>query len=1548
MTRDDLPSSFHPLIRSWFSKTYGKPTAVQAEAWPLIEAGDHVLALAPTGSGKTLTAFLACLSRFAEGTYPADKLSVLYVSPLKALNEDIRRNLREPLAAVAAEFEKAGLPFPAIRVETRSGDTPQAERRRFLLHPPSILALTPESLAILLLNPRGRLALSTVRYLILDEIHAVLGNKRGSFLSCQIDRLSLIAGEFQRISLSATIRPPEAAAEFVGGLNRRVRIAAPQAEKNIELLVDFPGPLPDDPAAGISAGETDPGSGNIPGFAAAGYGKRYGLLVDRILELIRVNHTTLVFTDSRRRAERLCFLLNQRAEKIVAYTHHGSLSKELRRAVEQRLADGTLPCVVATASLELGIDIGSVDEVILAGSPGSVSQALQRIGRSGHGVGRISRGRLFPFHGMDLLLAAALGEAVDARDIEETRPVQDPLDVLAQIILALCVEKKRTADELYELLRGFYVFRGLSRFSFDSCINMLAGYGSGGNAAIGNAAGVSSPDGNAASVSSTGDKGREKTAGPGTWKRFRELKPRLYLDRQTGEIEAAPGTLQILYSSGGVIASRGLYSLRLSDGTKIGELDEEFVWERRIGDCFDFGSRGWRILSIGPEAVEAAPLEKPVNYIPFWKADAMFRSPVLARRLLAILDRYKAGEELCPPLDPAPPEKTPGDQSWQSALNEFLDSQKRAQGAVPLAGSGLITAEIIDSGESRGDFYSAVIHSFRGGAVNYPLGLALAQYIEEKLRLRAEAYSDDNGILLLIPRFAETVPETLIRESLLALDEDGGGGICRGERLFRKRLESSGIFGASFREAAERSLLLPRAGFGKRTPLWIMRQRAKRLFDAAAGEEEFPVSAEAWRTCLRDTFDMAGFRELAGRLRDGAVALSFFRTHTPSPFSRDLVRQETNVLMYEYDERPDLRNSSRSLSDRVIEEALGEAGRRPKLSPALVENFRSRLRREIPGWAPEDETALAEWVKERIAIPLDEWEILVKALPETLRQKLAEDPGLGNRIGPLGKPAARGLPPENRKPALPVMVHRDWHEDWERETLNFLGPWLRYEGPISLSRIREVFGVTEAEAGDAADALIEAEEVVGGVQLEGTDGPGGPIHGGDNLFCDRENLDLLLRLARKKHRPAVKERPAALLVPFLALRQGLAGTGPAGGNAAPWKVLACFTAPVKLWETEFFPARSPGYGPEILDREIRDGKLLWYGRGRERGGFCSPEDTELVLPEDRGEGPPGLEAGFFDRPRDFWAIKEALGAASPGVDNGACAEILWREVWQARLSADSWEPVRRGIEGGFAYRETARTQDINAREEPVPRGYGRIRRHIPRALREKWRTGAPVGGTWFSIVPDYEGPPDLLDDEELNRDRVRLLLERWGVLCRPLLEREALFTAENNPLSWSRLLPCMRRMELAGELAAGRFFSGINSLQFASPRIITELEEAEKFGGLYWMNAADPASPAGLNIDGLDPRFPARTAASRLCFRGQELIAVSGRGGKDLAVFIPPDDPALEELAAFSGIPRRRTVHPEKKLVIEKINGKPAAQSRYAAAFTSAGFISDQGKLYLW
>ena len=1519
------PLPFHPIINAWFAETYGKPTPVQEEAWPLISKGEHVLALAPTGSGKTLTGFLAAISRFACGTYEAGALSVLYVSPLKALNEDIRRNLIFPLEGIRAAFEKAGEEFPAIRVDTRSGDTPQSERRRFLSMPPSILALTPESLGIILLNPRGRQILSAVRYVIIDEIHTALGSKRGSFLSCQIDRLSMVAGEFQRVALSATVKPPEAAADFAGGLKktsggyekRKVHIVAPQDKKQLEFQVVFPDTKTKRKNAADEAEFT----------GVDRYGKRYTELIKFIIERIKAarrkeedtpgnagqgkvpNRTILVFTDSRRRAERISYLLNRAAEEDpelagqpLAYTHHGSLSKEVRRSVEKALAAGEIPCVAATGSLELGIDIGGVDEVILAGSPGSSAAALQRMGRSGHGVGRTSRGWIIPFHGMDLLQAAAVSGAMEEKELETTSCIENPLDLLAQILLALCAEKDRNEDELYETIRGFYVYRNLSRKSYDGVIRMLAG------------------------------------AYEGT--RLRELKRHIFRDDETKTLSAAPGALILLYTSGGVITSTGHYSLRLAPGTegagtKIGELDEEFVWERRLGDSFDFGNRSWRITNISDEAVEAVPLSGGADYAPFWKGDNIYRGPNLSRRMLEILDGYypKAWTSL-------KAEKMLNRFSGEAreALEDFLRSQWSFQKGMPMPGPSFIPIEIIDDPAGRGDAYSIIFYSFRGGAINFPLSLALAQDMEKEYGQRVQGAASDDAVFLRLPRSLGADPASTVTESLRRLGRDEKGEAC-----FRDRLESSGVFGAAFREAAERSLVLPRSPYGKRMPLWVTRQKSKRLFDAVRRYRDFPATAEAWRTCLKEKFDMEGFSSLLEEIGSGSIVIDFFKTRRPSPFSRELAWAENNLLMYEYDERPDLlgppsdNSIGPSLSDQVISGALGNAALRPVLKKELINDFCRRLRRELPGWAPEDALNLSEWIKERVAVPSnsegpdsgDEWETLLRQVPEELAAVLHEDKTLGGKIGFLKRDGAN----------TGVIVHREWAKKWRSMdaaalAADCLGLWLRFQGPISVSRIAGVFGLSPAEAEEAIKALYEQGDLALDVVVQEETG----------LVCNRENLELLLRLSRRKQKPELKERPARFLAPFLARRQGITGIA---NNAAkpgePWKSLRGFSAPAKLWETEFFPCRCPAYSGETLDREIREGKLLWYGTGREKAAFCRPEELDLLLPDSPEPRITGKD--FFDTPRNFWEIKDALVQhAELGIND--IAKILWEEVWRGSLSADSWEPLRKALENDFAFPETSAHAAEYGTGAPGRRSF-----RVPRAIRERWRTGTPVRGNWFSLAADAAAvdlqDEDPLETEELNRERVRLLLDRWGILARSLLEREAPL------LSWSGLLPAMRRMELAGELVAGRFFSGINSLQFASPGIAGELEEAEAGQGIYWMNAADPASPAGFPAEGIigvkaDSQPVRRVSSSRLCFRGAELVAQTSRGGKELNVYIPPDDPGIAEALAFVKIPRTRNVHPEIKICIEKVNGKSAASSAYSEILTSFGFVKDRGILILW
>ncbi|MDR0311973.1 MAG: DEAD/DEAH box helicase [Treponema sp.] len=1516
---------FHPLIDQWFSETYGEPTLVQRDAWPLIASGKHVLAIAPTGSGKTLTGFLSALSRFADKSYAADQLSVLYVSPLKALNEDIKRNLLAPLEGIRNCFEKQGAVFPKVRVETRSGDTTQTERRRFLISPPSILALTPESLAILLLNRRAREHLSQVKCLILDEIHASLGNRRGAFLSCQVDHLSLIAGEFQRVALSATVNPPEAAAEFAGGLKanakgghekRKVHIVAPPIEKKISFKVEFPEATPDLIRQRVQKEKEKSGDDD--------FGERYDVFINYVISRIRKNRSTLIYTDSRRRAERICYLINQTAGEILSFTHHGSLSKDLRRAAEKALAEGKIPCVVATSSLELGIDIGNVDEVILAGSPYSASSALQRVGRSGHGVGQESKGILFPFHGVDLVTSAAVAGAVQDRELEESSSLDNPLDVLAQTILGLCTEDDRYEDELFAIIQGFYIFRNLPRPAYDGVVRMLSGgYGD---------------------------------------KRMRELPRRLFRDSQTGLLTAATGTLQLLYTSGGVIANRGYFSLRLAQGAddagnKMGELDEEFVWERRIGDCFNFGGRSWRITAIGAEAVEVFPLPKDAGFTPFWRADTIGRGKVISRRILEMLDSFgKDGKKSLSDLTGMTKEAV-------DSLVSFLMAQIAFQGKVPLPGLFNIPVEIIDDPSGGADARLIVFHSFRGAGINYPLSLCLMGDLEDEWGIRVETTVDNNAVMLRLPRSLPMSADKIIRESLDRL--------AQGKNLDRRLgdvLASSGVFNAAFREAAEASLLLPRSPYGKRVPLWVTRQKSKRLFDTIAHHKDFPVVTEALRTCLQEHFDMDGFRTLIEELRDGIVGLPFFISRRPSPFSKELVWLETGALLYEYDERKDLRHSlygsapgmkgrsDSSLSDLAIAEALIPGSSRPSLDPELTADFCARLRREKEGWAPDETLALCEWVKERVGIPSnnkdEEWEKLLNNIPDEVKNEYKADLSLGGHIEKIKLPNA----------SLEIIVHRDWVKilkgNLEQFVEKALGQWFRSEGPLSLSRLREIFGLNKEDSERAVSFLIEAEELVPGVYIGKEK---------EELYCDRENLELLLRLSRKKRREGIKTQPGKLIMPLLARRQGLLSRTSNSKEPVPWEALAGFAAPVKLWEAEIFPCRCDDYREEFLDREIRDGRLIWFGAGKEKVGFCTPDDLDLAAPLTNDPVFPGsLPANFFDLPRSFWQIKEAISNSASAetseefrlMNSAEVSAAIWKSVWQGFLSADSWEPLRRAAALGF---KTINSDSGALDEESPPplsmNPFGRSNMRIPRSLRERWKGGPPVQGNWFSLAGEYEsaGDDSVLAEDELNRARVRLLLRRLGFLCRPLLEHEV------PCLSWSKLLPAIRRMELAGELIAGRFFSGINSLQFAPPSITRELEEAEAEQGIYWMNAADPASPCGIPalsslFENSKIKLPARLPSSRICFKGTEIIAVSTRNGKDLELDLDqervPRDIELTVLEPrvldFISYPRHRSVYPETKIVIEKINGESAAMSVFAEKLKDLGFVSDRGKLVLW
>ncbi len=1501
----DCLSSFHPLVCEWFLSRYTKPTPVQEAAWPRIAEGRHVLALAPTGSGKTLTAFLEAISRIASGSLSADRVSVLYVTPLKALGEDIRRNLEAPLEELSRLFASRHVPWPGIRAATRSGDTSQTERRRMLRHPPSILVTTPESFALMLDAPASRAMLADVRLLVLDEIHVLAGDKRGALLACTVGRLALLAGEFQRVALSATARPVDVLADFVGGRRlirtadgrvqytpREVLVVSPQAEKRIELRVEWP---EDSVDGGLDGGTNlETGSG--------AHAPRYAALIPVLARAARETKSLLVFTDSRRRAERIAFLLNERCGEGTAWAHHGSLSKEARRVVEERFKAGDLACVVATASLELGIDVGTVSEVALAGSPGSVASALQRIGRSGHGVGEISRGTLYPFHGMDLILAAALVKGLREGAVEETRPLSCPLDVLAQVLLELALEgtegRALTADALYDIVRSFYPFEHLPRGLFDSTLGMLAGKYSG--------------------------------------TRVRELKPRVFIDASSGAVTAAPGARALLSSSGGTIPDRGLYSMRLAGsggspgkpGTKIGELDEEFVFERKVGEVFSLGAQAWKIVDIGGEAVTVTPAKAELDIVPFWKAEAVFRSPEVSSRALALLDKL---DDLDEEQGAALLRNEYGFSGSAAELcSRFVAAQKAAGlGRCSLPKTDRLVLEVNEDHSAAARTARLILHTLRGLAVNMPLAAALAALIEEQTGLPVWEVADDDRVLVALPREEGSDVVTIMSQAFSKLAREG-----ELERRARSRIEASGLFGSQFRQCASRSLLLPRGMPGKRVPLWMTRLRAKKLFEAVRSLSDFPVTVETWRSCLGDLLDLEGARSLVSSVAEGRVGLSFFASRAPSPFAREAVWRETGAFMYAEDSVAG--KASSSVSDRVIDEALRSARLRPRLKRGLVEEIEARLKRLVPGWAPADPVSFVEWVKERVFLPVSEYEALVAHAGGTVAEARAADPSFGGRIKRLRLANA----------TEDIIVHAEREAALAADPASCLAEWLRREALVPPERIRALLGLSESELEDLIDGLVEDGIAVVDSFVEDSD---------EICIVDAQNLEILLRRSRSAARKSVETRPGTDLVRMVAAFHGLGGVqqlsaeiddlvGQSRDAALDGALtrLSGYPAPAELWETELLPARVFGYTPKRLDDAIAGqfpvSLWQWIGTGRACLAFCRPEDIELFIEAGRSVS---RIAPSSSSALDFWALREAARTAgAPAEDSSAFARELWAEAWKGLIASDSFESIRSGLENDFGTHLTAGDSDS---DEAHPFG---MHRRIPRALRERWRGGPPVAGKWFRLELEDRGDIeeyDELDLETLDAARARIIASRYGLVCRDLLDREL------PALRWGRLFPALRRLELSGELYSGRFFDGLDGPQFLDPaayRLFLSLDDLDQTP--FWINALDPVASA---LYALSPRaliLPPRKASARMCVFGGRVIAVSTRSYRDLEIVVDSGASELDAVLSLFPSVRSRAVRPERRIVLETVNGVLAARSTFAEALQASGFEADRGRMVMW
>jgi len=1477
---------FHPLISSWFTGSLGNPTEVQLRSWAEVRQGRHVLVTAPTGSGKTLAAFLWAINQLITGAWGRGATRVLYISPLRALNNDVRRNLTIPLQQLQDSFARAGVPFPALQVQTRSGDTPGSERRRMLKSPPEILITTPESLNILLSSKGSRHLLTGIATVILDEIHAVAGAKRGTHLITALERLVLLSGEFQRIALSATVRPLETVAEFVGGLQetggeyRRRPVAIVRGERGKEFVLQIAAPAE---AAG-------------PG------GELWPALARRFLEIVDAHRSTLFFANSRRTTEKVTRLINEQAGEELAYSHHGSLSREIRLAVEERLKRGELKAIVATNSLELGIDIGQLDSVVLIQTPRSISSAIQRIGRSGHGVGEVSRGLLFPTRGMDFVAAAVVARAIADGEIEELHPVEAPLDLLAQIILSMALTETWDLDELYGFLKTSYPYRNLSRGQFDLVVGML--------------------------------EGRYADS------HVQELKPRATVDRLANTIATRPALSLLIFLEGGTIPERGYFDLRLKEsGAKIGELDEEFVWERRIGDTFSLGAQVWQITEITHSAVQVVPAARTQQIIPFWRAEELDRDFFYSEKIGSFLEACSGKR---PPADFIRElgKRFFMDRGAAQALERFLADQREATGAELPHRHHLLIEQYHDP-DARGEERQVVLHTLWGNAVNRPFSFALCAAWERKYGHPLQAFYNNDGISLLLPHATE------LRGLLLLVAPESI------ETLLRGSLEASAYFGARFRENAGRALLLPKANFKRRMPLWLNRLRSKKLLAAVLRYRDFPILAETWRSALQDDFDLESLRRLLGEIRDGEIRISEAYTSAPSPFAHGLVWSQTNKYLYQDDSSDAGRPSE--LSQELLKELVFSAHLRPRLPAPLIRDFEAKQRRTAPGYAPDSATELFDWVKERLLIPGGEWSELLAAMERDTGAAPAELMAqLAGRVAFFGIPGAaeplvgalellpelaRGLGRQQAGVGVAPLVddeasrqalqrslqklsarqggaRREAGADQEEPFLErFLGGFLGYYGPVQLSWLSRTLALPEAALGEALHALEEAGLILLDQFTEEESAA---------EICDAANLESLLRMLRRSRRPVFEALELAALPLFLASFQGLTRRGASIEELrARLDQLLGLPLSAGAWEEEVLPARLEPYFTAWLDSLMQTSDLLWFGSAPKRVAFTFPEEIDLF----QGGAPRGAQGDaesigrLLPDPNGRYSLPAI--SLSSGLSSARVTADLWKLAWKGELSNDSFASVRKGILNRFVRRE--------AQAGAGPR----------HPLARRWHRDQEGTGNWF-LLPREKPLADLLVGEEMNKDRVRVLLGRYGILFRELLLREL------PPLQWRALFRTLRIMELSGELLSGNFFHGIPGLQFISPEAYRTLTGGLPRDAVYWVNAADPASLCGSGLEGMPDRLPARLPSTHLVYRGVRLALVSRRYGKELEILVPPGDPQLPEYLSLFGTLLAREFNPLKLIFVERVNGEPAAASAYAEALKAFGFQAAYRGLELW
>ncbi|WP_369047341.1 Lhr family helicase [Sinomonas sp. P10A9] len=1656
---------FGAATREWFLGSFREPTPAQTGAWEAISSGRHALVVAPTGSGKTLAAFLWSLDRLlahdvagspgasgaphAVGAERGDALPgldatalpaapdagetaarggrrrrapknhtrVLYISPLKALGVDVERNLRAPLIGISQTARRLGLPAPAVSVGVRSGDTSASDRRALLTNPPDILITTPESL-YLMLTSQARETLAEVETVIVDEVHAVAGTKRGAHLAVSLERLdAILARPAQRIGLSATVEPRELVAQFLAG-QAPCEIVAPPAAKTWELTVTVPVEDMSDLAGAAAAHDMGPASGLQPQASI------WPHVEEKIVDLILANRSTIVFSNSRRLAERLTGRLNEiyaermqpsvwdeplpdeergitsagravstvversrnqtrtpaemmaqagqtaGADPVLARAHHGSVSKEQRAQIEDDLKTGRLRCVVATSSLELGIDMGLVDLVIQVESPPSVASGLQRVGRAGHQVGEVSQGVLFPKHRADLVHTAITVERMLAGQIEALRIPANPLDILAQQTVAATALGPIDVEEWFDTVRRSAPFATLPRSAFDATLDLLSGkYPS---------------------------------------DEFAELRPRIVWDRTEGSIEGRPGAQRLAVTSGGTIPDRGLFGVYIvgteqeapgagsaasqaaKGGRRVGELDEEMVYESRVGDVFALGATSWKIEDITHDRVLVSPAFGQPGKLPFWKGDGLGRPIELGRALGAFqrevsgADRERATARI----------KAAGLDAFATGnLLQYLDEQKQATSIVP-SDRTLVVERFQDE---LGD-WRVVLHSPFGMPVHAPWALAVGRRLSERYGLDGSAMAADDGMVLRVPMMEDEPPGA----ELFVFEPDELEGIVTEE------VGGSALFAARFRECAARALLLPRPNPGKRQPLWQQRQRSSQLLDVAKKYPQFPIILEAVRECLQDVYDLPALREVAAAMERRELRLVETTTQQPSPFARSLLFGYVAQFLYEGDSPlAERRAAALSLDSTLLNELLGRAELSELLDPKVIEQTERELQRLAEDRRLKGLEGAADLLRLLGPLSVDE-----------VAERLRASDGEGAAAPFADAPHARGPLPVSGASGHLTEVSAYLHElvAARRALVVNIAGAERYAAIEDASRLRDALGVPlpigvplafiepvgdplgdlvgryarthgPFAAGEAAARLGLGVAVVhttlrrlaaDGRVVEGSFRP----RGGDAApspaeeWCDAEVLRKIRRRSLAALRADIEPVDQSAFARFLASWQHLGQTQDGGrdghGQGRPRGALkghdgvltvvdqlAGVPIPASAWEPLVLRSRIQDYTPSLLDELMASGEILWTGAGSLPGndGWISlhvADSGALTLAPDADFTPDDAQqrildflaggGGYF-----FRQVAEA-GAAGTGqmgsvLSDEAAIQAIWDLVWAGRLTGDTFAPVRAMLDAGHtAHRQPSRTPRVRSYGYGRPPRTGRLGGLGGRGFEPPAAPTPPMAVGRWSAVPHTD-----LDTTVRMHALAQLLMDRYGVLTRGSV------TAENVAGGFGLLYKVLSRLEESGVCRRGYFVDRLGAAQFAVPATVDRLRtfsrddvlstdpgQAPAHGALA-LAATDPANPYGAALAW--PEVPGAATGHRPGRKaGALVVTVDGaltlyveRGGKTLLAFTDDEDVLAPAARALVDVVRGGAVD---KLAMEKVNGHDLLDTPLARALTSTGAYS--------